>query len=528
MNPYDLQEIFKTRDITDFATRVLGMPIHEGQDTWFKQSTCRINILKPANQWGKTTAEAIKHIYHAVCKPALDKFDKMSFEDWFTFNYKSLNFGKTYEVARGVQEAIVEITDGHYLLPDGTFNQSLLKGWAITDIWETPKLPQIVWWNHSNTLIRSYDELGASFKRLRLAFISGDECGDIPELKLFLNGTLLPRLFFFEGSVDLVGTSQPKGVEYEDLAEIAEEDMRLKGDKAQYFIISYKNNPGMAEVYQNKFMPKTSIQEIENIADPELRRQIIYGQYVDWAKHLYTWEEVNQMFTAEIPYDPETGFSEEPQANAYYIFSVDMAATEDETSCTCIKYNIRLPKADGTFKNLPHKIVFHKAWKGASLPLGLQYEMIKQNYLIFKRVSPLRTKFVYDAGSLGGKNAGEAFRSINGYAFPPKGRSYVDVKAEGMGKVKEVLGRGREFTFDKIGKSVDKHSSWGGVKASSKLLELRRQIEISSKDDDKIKNDQYTSFMQAIHFIEARAPKSGSKNKAVTFNLNRTMNYLNG
>lgn len=520
IDAWRLQEIIKTNDIQAFTNEILEMPTHPGQNMWFKKSTKAINILKPANQWGKTTAEAIKHIYHAVCKPQLNRFD-MNFQDRFDFKYKTLNFGKTYEVAKGVSEHLIDIVEGRYLLPDGNYNKSLLKGWAITSTWDAPKLPQINWWNNSVTLIRSYDGLGESFKRLRLAFISGDECGDIPELNLFLNGTLLPRLFFFKGGVDLVGTSQPKGVEYEDLAKLAEEDFREHGEDSMYFIISYNSDPEMATVYRNDFMPREGVEQIENISDPELRKQIIQGQYVDWNKHLYTWEELNQMFTPDLPYDPETGFTEWPDREGFYVFSVDLAASEDETSCTCLRYRIETRLEDGSLKVYPHRVVYHKAWKGSSLPLSLQYEMITQDFLIFKRVAPMRTKFVYDAGSLGGKNAGQAFAPLHGFPFPPKGRSYAEVKAEGMGKVKEVLGRGRSFSIDEKSRRVDTNNQWGGVRASLQLRELRRQLEVASKDDDKLKNDQYTSFMQAIHLVESRAPKTSGRSKAVTFNVLR-------
>ncbi len=513
-----LQEAIKKNDIVFFTNSVLGMPTHKGQEAWLRKAWKAINILKPANQWGKTTGEGICHIYHAVTKPLLERFN-MSLEDRTDFKYRTLNVGKTYEVSKGVQEAIIEIAEGKYLLPDGTYNKSLLKGWAITDVWDAPpRLPQILWWNNSVTLIRSYDGLGESFKRLRLAFISVDECGDIPELRLFLNGTLLPRLFFFKGSVHLVGTSQPKGFEYEEIAEEAEEDFKANGEKSQYYVISANVNQDMASVYQNDFMPKESVRKIEAIADPELRKQIIYGRYIDWTQHLYTWDEVSRMFDNKMPYNEETGLSEEPKEKCYYIFSVDLAATKNETSCTGIRYNIKTKLKDGKFLNHPHRIVFHKAWKGESLPLSVQYEMIKQYFRVFKEVSPNRTKFLFDAGSLGGKNAEEAFKELHGFPFPPKGRSYAEIKAEAMGKVKEILSRNRNFTIDEKGKIVDKNPDWGGVRASPKLKELRRQLEIASKDDAKIKNDQFTSFMQAIHFIEMRAPKQ-TFYKAVDFNL---------
>lgn len=523
LNPYQLQAILKNRDIVEFAEKILGIPLHDGQIYWFRHSVKKINILKPANQWGKTTAEAIKHIYHAITKLELDRFPAMTYEDKMKFEYLTLNGGKTYEVAKGVQEAIVAIANGEYLLPDGTYNKSMLKGWAITRVVEndSKKLPEVVWWNKSRTLIRSYDGLGEGFKRLRIAFISVDECGDIPELLLFLNGTLIPRTFFFAGKVDSIGTAQPKGLEYEEITENAEADMEAKGDDSGFFVISANTNPDMANVYTNSFMPQDELAKLEGIANPELKKQIMYGLYVSHAARLYTFDEVAQVFKTQMPYDEETGFSEMPIGGAYYVFSVDMAATKDETSCTCIRYNIHQMK-DGDRIDFPHRVVYHRAWKGKTFPLATQYEIIKQDFMRFKAESPLRTKFVFDAGGLGGKNAEQAFKDLHGYPFPPKGRSYHDAKAEGMGLVKEVLGRNRRLVSDESGKMVDENPEWGGVKASPKLKELRRQLEISSQKDDKIKNDQYTSFMQAIHFIERRAPKVG-RVKAVDFNLMGSM-----
>ncbi len=516
------QLAYKIRDVIKFANNILGMPLNDGQIFWMTNAIKLINILKPANQWGKTTAEAILHIYQANTKPKLDRF-KADYPTWLKTRYQTLNFGKTYEIAKGVMEAVIDITEGNYLLPDGTFNKSLLAGWAIKDIQDAPKLPKIIWWNNSETLIRSYDGLGESFKRLKLAFISGDECGDIPELSLFLNGTLIPRTFFYQGSIHLVGTSQPKGIEYESLAELAEEDMKEKGDKSNYFILSANVNPAMASVYQNKFMSKEYLEKIEGTVDENLRRQIIYGFYVDWTSHLYSWEEVNQMFRSEIPWNEETGFTEAPQEDAYYAVSVDLAAAEDETSITVLKYNNFRMLNDGAKIPLPHLVVFHKAWKGKSLPLPLQYQLIRQIFEQFRSKSPGRTKLVYDAGSLGGKNAYEAFKDLGAVVpFPPQGRSYAEIKAEAMGVVKEVLGKGREFEVDASSKNIDKNPDWGGIRASLKLKELKRQLEVASKDDDKIKNDQFTSLMMALHFVERRSVKLG-RARVVDFNLNSSI-----
>lgn len=524
IDPYKLQTLFRQRDIAVFTREVLGIPIHEGQDFWLKKSVKVVNVLKPGNQWGKTTIEAIKHIYQACCKPQLDRFNP-SYDVWIRTLYRTLNFGKTYEVSKGVQEAIVDIVEGQYLLPTGEFNTSLLKGWAIKKNVEPggSQLPKVLWFNRSETLIRSYDDLGSAFKRLKLAFVSGDECGDIPELTLFLTGTLMPRVAFYRGTIDLVGTAQPKGLEYETLAESIEQEIAEVGiEESNRFIISFNSFPDLASVYTNKFMPRGAIEDIEKVADPELKKQIIYGIHVNMGDKLYSFDEVKQVFTDDLKYNQESGFSIAPQENKFYVFATDLAASQDETSCTCIEYNNRIERLDGTFKELPHRIAFHKAWKGNLYPLTLQYELIMEYFLMFKRVSPTRTVFVYDAGSLGGKNAEQAFRKLNGKPFPPKGRSYAEIKAEMFGKVKEVLGRGRKFSVGEKGQLVDENPNWGGLRASTDLKELRRQLEQMSKDDKKLKNDQFSSLGMAIHYIEARAPKM-SHGKAVSFSYVRSV-----
>src|SRR3990170_6752864 len=118
ISPYEIQTAIANLDITSFAENVLGMQVHDGQKFWFRESTKAINVLKPANQWGKTTAEAIKHIYHAVTKPQFARFN-MDLEDRMRFDYRTLGAAKTYEIARGVLEQAGDMVEGKYLLASG-------------------------------------------------------------------------------------------------------------------------------------------------------------------------------------------------------------------------------------------------------------------------------------------------------------------------------------------------------------------------------------------------------------------------
>jgi hypothetical protein len=513
MNPLQIQTYSRSRDVVGFARDVLGLrdiEKHVGQCEWLRNSWRLINILKPANQWGKTLAESILHIYHAMYKPML--IGRVSDDVmWSGIRYETVNVGKTYEVAKGVFETILDIINGKVLMKDGRTNECGLE-WAIAHIEDAPnKPPEIQWWNGSKTLIRSYDEFGSSFKRKRLAFVSVDEAGDIPELKQFLNGTLIPRVFFFRGPIHIVGTSQPAGIEYEEVAEIAKTAYEKDQGCSDYYFQT-------GSVYENPNLDVEFLDKLAAVTDPEFKKQIIYGQYIDYGDHIYSFDEVAQIFSEPLPFDEASGFTEAPEQNGQYVCAVDMAATKDETSITIIRHNIMHTYGDGLKKELPYRVVFHKAFKGETMPLSMQYEMVHHWFNAFKVVSPFGTKFVFDSVALGGKNAEQAFSDLHGFPFPGSGASYMNAKAEAIGTLKDVLGRGRKFLINEQGKQVDENKSWGMLRVSPKCLALRRQIEAYKLDDKNLRQDRFMSLVMAIHYIEKRKPRL-SHNRAVDLDV---------
>lgn len=471
-NPWELQEVFQSRQVSTFAKEILGVTLHEGQKKWVDNSWKLINILDPSNQWGKTMSEAVFHIFHAMTKPQLS-LRVTDVDTWRKIEYTTLNVGKTYEIAKGVMEAIRDIVEGNLLLPNGETNKSLLKGWAIKEYSDTQnKAPHIKWWNNASTLIRSYDDLGSSFKRMKLAFVSSDECGDIPELELFLNGTLLPRITFWGGQIHLIGTHQPKGEEYAHISDIAREDIersKIEGRESDYY-----HQTG--NLYENPYMDPAFVKKMENIADPRLREQIIFGKYVDNRNHFFTFEEIDNMFV-DLPYDEETGYTEKPDPEGSYIFSVDLAASEDETAASVIRYNHTVYNEilRKTF-DMPYKMVFHKGFKGGTIPISMQYELIRSWFLEFKKIAPRSTFFTFDSGSLGGKNAADAFKDLYGYPFPGLHKSYATEKAYAIGALKEVMTRGRRTVKTNDGKTVDVKKNWGALRISNRIKKLRKQF----------------------------------------------------
>ena len=63
---YEIEYSTKIRtDPVYFARHILGLPLHSGQIQWIRNSTKKVNILRPGNRWGKSFVQAIKFFKHA-------------------------------------------------------------------------------------------------------------------------------------------------------------------------------------------------------------------------------------------------------------------------------------------------------------------------------------------------------------------------------------------------------------------------------------------------------------------------------
>ena len=485
----------KPLDLETFSKVFLGIDISPRQKEWVKNSTKLINVLRPGNQWGKTTIEAIKHIYQAMTKPRLAQFN-LPPEGWLRTEYPTLNFGKTYEVAKAVYYNMIDIINGDYLIYDPVTGEAHTNKSKITDatieIKENP-MPFIRWWNNSLTLIRSYDDLGTSFKAKKIAFISGDEVGDIPELILFVNTTLLPRLVFFQGNLDLVGTPQNIG-DYQEIVELA-----WRGDK-DYYLMG-------GTMFENPHLNPDYVKKIEQIADPDLRRRMIYGEFVEAGERYFPIIDIMNACRDETPIS-ETGYLEDPTPTGRYILSYDPAAASDNAAIGVIRYDVK-----------PYKLVYIKVYKGNSIPLPMQYEIVTD---IFKRYKDMKSKirFIFDEGGLGGKNVTAYLTELNGYGFPGKGRGYADTKADALAKLKDVLERDREIRL-KDGKEIEMATHWGGLTLPNER-NLRIELEGYKLDDKKIKNDRVMMLAMAIWYIERLNPRLLHKS-AIDFDMYQTM-----
>ncbi len=496
LDPLKAKEFNKKifNDPVAFSELVLGIKLHEGQITWIRNSNKRINILRPGNRWGKTLVAACKHVWHCMCKPKLQGRVR-THEEWLRVEYNTLNFGPTYELGKGALQLARDLVQGNILMPDGSTNKSILKDWAILeDRCDAAQLPYLQFKTGAKILGRSMSEMGVAFKMRKLAYISGDECADVPDLWTFTNNTLLMRVVDMDGSIDLVGTPQPEGHEYMSMIEMAQDDMK-RGDykeKGRFY-----TQKGIT--YENTFLPKAAIEEIEAIADPMMREQIIRGEYVETGAKYFGFTRVQNAVDNSIK------LVEKGESGRQYVTISDYAGGEsvwaDDTVIGTIDYTEE-----------PYKLVQFLKFKGGDISIPMQYKMTEEVVLNFGG----RGRLIIDSSSLGGKNAMAFLGQLHPIPaeFGPKSGGVL--KAEMLATLKitfdggQSVKRRRMREKDGMGNWFDANPEWGLIRLPN-IPVLISQLQNYKLDDAKIRQDCVMMLAMGVHWIEMRKPKKQPK-----------------
>ena len=515
-----------------FADLVLGIKLHPGQIDWINNSNKRINILRPGNRFGKTFVAAVKHGWHGMCKPLLDG-KVMTPSEWMRVEYNTLNFGPTYELGRGALQVCRELFQGNMLVPvcphcdthrisrvslqknywcddchkqfgepGWRTNNSLLKDWAITDDRaDAQVLPYLEFRTGARMLGRSMSEMGVAFKMRKLAFITGDECGDIPDIWLFTNNTLLMRVVDMNGQIDLVGTPQPEGHDYMNMIEMAEEDMKLPDYNKTGMFYTQKGT-----TYENVNLPREAIMEIERIADPVMREQIIRGEHVETGEKYFGFTRIQNAI------DDSIQLLEQAEPGRKYVTGVDFAGGEsvwaDYTVIMTVDYTQE-----------PYKVVYFNRFKGGDIPIPMQYQLVEEVTMRFGG----KGKVIIDSSALGGKNAMAFLGHLNPISaeFGPTKSSTL--KAIMLATLKIAFDGGQSETRKRVreklenGDWIDKTSEWGLIKIPN-IQVLINELTNYRLDDIKLRTDSVMTLAMIIHWIEMRRPRMIRK-QAVDFDF---------
>lgn len=214
--PQELQTVLLAgrEDPVLFSERLLGVPLHEGQKKWLRETLRRqtkINILVPSNRWGKSTVTAVKQLWKQFYKIGIPQGNKKA---WMVAEYRTANVAPKSSLVEPVFKYMDQIMTSSFAIrrPDGTIvtNKCLIEWFYLKDR------------TTANTTTNQYKQffafnshiehrtIGAtasdSLEGKPYGYISFDEGGRSHRIEQEVNGTFLARLFDFDGELDIVST----------------------------------------------------------------------------------------------------------------------------------------------------------------------------------------------------------------------------------------------------------------------------------------------------------------------------------
>lgn len=256
-----------------FVNTLLPMDPHPGQVKWLENATKPINVLVPGNRFGKSTVIAMRHIWHCFGKVGARPTAR---ETWMTMPYETIS------VAHSADQAEIVFNMARRMLQHPAIAPFVRK------VYSTP-FPRIVFYNGAVMHCRSAHDGGKYIDGHAYRFISIDEAGYIDGLKDLMSSVIIMRLAG-GGLIDLIGT--PKG--YGDLYWYANRGLRG--------VDGYYTQRG--SIYDNPHLSPEDIKmrdELLRHADPRLREQVLYGEFVSLTGMAFTKDQLDNAFVPGMP-----------------------------------------------------------------------------------------------------------------------------------------------------------------------------------------------------------------------------------
>jgi len=284
-----------SKDVLLFLNLLCPKKPHPGQVRWLQNSVQSINVLVPGNRWGKSTVIAMKHIWHCVFKVGQTKEQRDRGDPY-----------ETISVAQSADQAEIVFREAKRLL-QGKALRPLVKAFRSSPF------PHIVFHNGSVMHCRSAHEDGKYIDGHAYRYLSIDEAGYIGNLRFLMSSVIILRLAG-GGVIDLIGT--PKGFN----------DLYFFFERGQRGVDGYYSQRG--SIYDNPHLSPEDLAVRDKMlmsADPKLRQQALYGDFVDFTGLAFTRDQRDNAF--------EPGMREhEPwQEGHKYVAAWDLGRTTDFT-----------------------------------------------------------------------------------------------------------------------------------------------------------------------------------------------------
>lgn len=334
------------------------MPLHSGQVKYLRETTrrkTRINVLVPANRWGKSSLIACLQIWYLFHKFGIEGGNR---EAWYKAEYRTANIAPHSAQTEAVFKAIHQILTSTYAIktPQGLVTNKCLIEWFYLrhKTLNSPPYKQ-VFANNSYIEHRSLGaDQGDALQGKPYGLITYDEGGRSHHLKEEVMGNIIPRLGDWMGPFHLLSTPD------RDSPSVLYHHELYKNGKAG--VKSTYTQEGSLK--ENLLFGQEQIDEQYRIyEDDPIGPQVLDGQFLTGGDNLFPLDQIEAAQTEEldagIPY----------QEGHIYVIGTDTAMSSDEMVHTVLDVTDLKVQKDGTaIKILSGKarIVKQMACVGAS------------------------------------------------------------------------------------------------------------------------------------------------------------------
>lgn len=320
------------------------MPLHQGQIKYLRETQRRrskINVLVPSNRWGKTSLAACLQIWHLFYKFGVRTGNRQA---WMKAAYRTANVAPRSSLVEPVFNYIDQIMTSSFPipLPDGRLvtNKCQIEWFYLKE--QTRESPVHKQFFANNSYIE-HRTLGAtaadSLEGKPFGLITYDEGGRSLHLEQEVNGTILARLFDWDGPLHIISTpdqSSPSILYHYELY--------------QNGLMGLNNTFTMeGELKDNTFFPPEQIQkQYELYAGNPLEDQVIHGKFVFGGDNIFNIEDIR------AAKDDSLNDGLRPEPGHKYVIGIDTAIGSDERVYTVLDYTqkpYRIAKIDGVKGN---------------------------------------------------------------------------------------------------------------------------------------------------------------------------------
>lgn len=307
-------------DIIYFAEVFLGLTLHDGQKTYLRNATEKINLLVCANRWGKSVLVAVLHIHHCFYKIGIGAGNAKA---WEKAHYATINLGPHSAATEPVFKAILQIMRSEFVIPqlDGSVkaNECLIGEYIDQDHIRNSMPLYIPWINNSEILFRSLGEdKGTSIQGKHFGMASYDEGGRSHHLQYEIDANIIPRLADLNGKLHIPSTPDMESASISYHYDLFEKGLNHES--------GYYSQSG--SIAQNVYLLRNNPTYIETESarlkgDPILE-QVLYGKFVFAGTALYPTIDIQACKTDDL----NDGISYETGHG--YVIGIDTALGNDE------------------------------------------------------------------------------------------------------------------------------------------------------------------------------------------------------